>query len=63
MIKIVVIATKIAIMVGIVTVEMVTLAVSRTIHLTRIHDEVRSAAVIDPDALLIESPACSLHAG
>ena len=53
----------VAVVVGIVTMDMIAIVVSRTIHLTSVHDEIRTAAVIDPYALLIESPACSLNAG
>jgi len=56
-IKIVVVAIEIAVMVSIVTVEVVAIAISRTCNLTRIHHEFRAAAMIDPNALLIESPA------
>ena len=62
-VTIVVISIEIAIVVGVVAMEAVTIVVAGTVHLTRVHDEIRAATVIDPDALLIESPAGSLNAG
>lgn len=53
----------VAIIVGIVTVEVVAITIAGAIHLARVHDEIRAATMIDPHASLIESPACSLHAG
>jgi hypothetical protein len=60
----VVISVSIAVVIGVMAMETVavTIAISRAVHLTRIHDEICAAAVIDPHTLLIESPASSLNA-
>jgi hypothetical protein len=60
----VVISVSIAVVIGVMAMEAVavTIAISRAVHLTRIHDEICAAAVIDPHTLLIESPASSLNA-
>ncbi len=61
----VVISISIAVVIGVMATEtvVVTIVISRTIHLARVHDEICTAAVIDPHALLIKSPARSLNAG
>jgi hypothetical protein len=60
----VVVSIAIPVVIGVMAMEavVVTIVISRTVHLARVHDEICTAAVIDPHALLIKSPACSLNA-
>ena len=56
-ITVVVVSSKIVVMVSIMTMKIVAIVIAGTVHLTGVNDEVRTTAMIDPHALLIESPA------